>query len=54
MWIAKLFSQGRITVPKEVRERLGLRPGDRVEFIRDGDGTVLIRRVPPPAGSPVS
>jgi AbrB family looped-hinge helix DNA binding protein len=39
---AKLTSKGQITVPKEVREALGVHTGDRLAFrIRD-DGTVLL------------
>lgn len=29
---ATLTSKGQLTVPKKVREALGLRPGDQVEF----------------------
>jgi AbrB family looped-hinge helix DNA binding protein len=37
-----LTSKGQITLPKRVRERLGLRPGDRVDFeIEDGGGVRL-------------
>jgi len=39
---AKLTSKGQITVPREVREALGLETGDRLAFrIRD-DGTVVV------------
>jgi antitoxin PrlF len=39
---AKLTSKGQITIPKEVREALGVQTGDRLAFrIRD-DGTVLV------------
>jgi len=39
---AKLTSKGQITVPREVREALGLQTGDRLAFrIRD-DGTVIV------------
>ena len=39
---AKLTSKGQITIPKEVREALGLHTGDRLAFrIRD-DGTVIV------------
>ncbi len=41
---ATLTSKGQLTVPKEVRERLGLHPGDRVEFRIEKDGTA--RMVP--------
>ncbi|RXH57419.1 AbrB/MazE/SpoVT family DNA-binding domain-containing protein [Granulicella sibirica] len=36
-----ISSKGQITVPLEVRLRLGLRKGDRVEFVVDGDRTVI-------------
>ena len=35
-----MTTKGQITVPKEVRDRLGLRPGDRVRFIVEEDGRV--------------
>lgn len=34
---ARVTSKGQITVPKEVRERLGVEPGDILEFRREGD-----------------
>jgi len=39
---AKVTSKGQITVPKDVRLRLGLKPGDRVRFIVEGDGRVRL------------
>jgi AbrB family looped-hinge helix DNA binding protein len=39
---AKMTSKGQITVPKDVRLKLGLRPGDRVRFIVEGDGRVRL------------
>ena len=34
-------SKGQVTIPQEVRVRLGLREGDRVEFVLEGDKTVI-------------
>lgn len=34
-------SKGQITIPAPVRRRLGLRPGDRVQFQCEESGTVL-------------
>lgn len=38
-----LTSKGQVTIPKDVRERLGLKAGDRVTFTPMPDGTVLMR-----------
>jgi AbrB family looped-hinge helix DNA binding protein len=40
MSTARLTTKGQLTVPKEIRERLDLKPGDRVEFVVLPDGTV--------------
>ena len=34
---ARLTRQGQITVPKAVRDALGARPGDDLEFVARGD-----------------
>jgi AbrB family looped-hinge helix DNA binding protein len=39
-----LTSKGQLTVPNEVRIRLGVRHGDQVEFVRGG-GAVVVRPV---------
>ena len=36
-----ISSKGQVTVPIEVRHRLGLRQGDRVEFVFEDGRTVL-------------
>lgn len=36
-----ISSKGQVTVPVEVRRRLGLREGDRVEFVFEEGRTVL-------------
>lgn len=42
--IATVTSKGQITVPLAVRSRLGLKEGDRVEFITQ-DGRITIQPV---------
>jgi antitoxin PrlF len=36
-----ISSKGQVTVPLEIRLRLGLKPGDRVEFVVESERTVL-------------
>ena len=40
---ATVSSRGQTVIPKPVREHLGLRPGDDVEFIVRDDGEVLVK-----------
>ncbi len=40
-----MTSKGQITVPKDVRLKLNLKPGDRVLFIVEDDGAVRMRAV---------
>jgi AbrB family looped-hinge helix DNA binding protein len=35
---AKVTSKGQVTVPREIRRRLGVRAGDRLEFEDNGSG----------------
>jgi AbrB family looped-hinge helix DNA binding protein len=41
---AKITSKGQLTVPKSVRERLGVGPGDELEFVEDG-GRFVVRKL---------
>jgi antitoxin PrlF len=43
--VSKLTGNGRTTIPRQVRERLGLRPGDRLVYEVEGDA-VRIRKAP--------
>lgn len=35
--------KGQVTLPKAVRERLGIRPGTRLDFEVQGDDTLTVR-----------
>jgi antitoxin PrlF len=45
-------SKGQVTIPKRVRDRLGIVPGDAVEFELAPDGRVVL--VAPPRRRPKS
>jgi antitoxin PrlF len=38
---SQLTSKGQVTIPKDVRTRLGLKEGERVEFVTEGDRTII-------------
>lgn len=40
-------SKGQVTIPKRIRDMLGLEPGARVEFERSDDGRIVIKRAAP-------
>ncbi len=40
----KITSKGQVTIPKEIRDRLGLLPGTEVEFVEEG-GEARVRRL---------
>lgn len=42
MNLAKISSNGQITVPMEIRRLLGLKPGDKVLFFQNDDGEIVI------------
>jgi antitoxin PrlF len=41
MYSSKLTSKGQITIPKDVRVRHGLREGEPVEFVMEGNRTII-------------
>lgn len=41
MKTSSVSSKGQVTIPQEVRVRMGLKEGDRVEFVIDHGQTVL-------------
>ena len=42
----KVGAKGQVVVPKRIRERLGIQPGDEVT-VEEGDGFVAIHKVGP-------
>jgi AbrB family looped-hinge helix DNA binding protein len=44
MVLARITSKGQVTIPKQVRERLGVEPGDALDFQFE-DGRLEIRPV---------
>lgn len=42
MTTATLTSKGQLTIPKTVRDALGIGPGDRVEFVQTADGKFVM------------
>jgi antitoxin PrlF len=38
---SSISSKGQVTVPQEIRRRLGLVAGDRVDFVVEGDRTLI-------------
>jgi antitoxin PrlF len=43
MSFATLTSKGQTTIPKEIRDGLGLKPKDKIHFTMLADGTVIMR-----------
>ena len=39
---AKLTSKGQVTIPVAVRKALGLKQGDKLVFVQDGNGFRII------------
>ena len=39
---ATLTTKGQVTIPKDVREHLGVDTGDRLSFVVQQDGSVLV------------
>ncbi len=44
--VSRISAKGQITVPKKLRDNLGLRPADYVSY-ELGDGCIILRRVEP-------
>jgi AbrB family looped-hinge helix DNA binding protein len=47
-------SRGRVTIPKQVRDRLGIRAGSTVAFELNDSGEIVLRCVAQADGQPAS
>ncbi|GAB3739882.1 AbrB/MazE/SpoVT family DNA-binding domain-containing protein [Nocardiopsis nanhaiensis] len=45
----RITEKGQVTIPVEVRRRLGLNPGDEVEFVLEGKGARVVRAATVPS-----
>jgi antitoxin PrlF len=43
MATATISAKGQVTLPAEVRKRLKLKPGDRLDFVFDAKGALLVQ-----------
>lgn len=41
MGVSRVTRKGQVTIPREVRETLGIAPGDSVEIVSEGNRAVL-------------
>ena len=41
LYVAKVTSQGQITIPADIRKLLGVQPGGKVVFIQDGNRVMM-------------
>jgi AbrB family looped-hinge helix DNA binding protein len=39
----RMTSKGQVTIPRNIRERFGLLPGQMIEFVVEGDAVVVRR-----------
>jgi AbrB family looped-hinge helix DNA binding protein len=44
MLSSSVTTKGQVTIPVELRERFGIKPGDRVGFVEEGERIVLQRQ----------
>ena len=42
MAVSTITSKGQTTIPGEIRRHLKLKPGDRIEFVVEADGKVVL------------
>jgi antitoxin PrlF len=42
MSVSTLTRKGQTTIPKDIRDRLNLKPGDKIKFMVNADGSVRL------------
>jgi AbrB family looped-hinge helix DNA binding protein len=42
--MSRMTSKGQVTIPKKIRDYLGLKPGSEVEFTVGNNGQIVIRQ----------
>lgn len=43
--MGRVTTKGQVTIPKDIRERFGIKPGDEVVFEETEDGVVIQKKV---------
>lgn len=49
----RVTEKGQVTIPKEIRDRLGIVPGSEVDFVASNNGALLVRVDNPQYQSPI-
>ena len=42
--MSKVTVKGQVTIPKEVRDHMNIRPGSEVEFVRQGEYFAIVKK----------
>ncbi len=45
MYEIKVTSKGQVTIPKKLREKMGLKPGDYLEIKEDATGYIINKKI---------
>jgi AbrB family looped-hinge helix DNA binding protein len=40
----RVTTKGQVTIPQQIREKLGITPATEVDFVEDGDRVYLVKR----------
>lgn len=42
--LAKVSTKGQVVIPKQLRQALGIRPGDELLMVRSGDRIIVMKK----------